>query len=139
MSYLNQFLDGVTTRPFANLFHLLTLPPDRLWASFSLLTAIVVVCELVRISLGTALTQSRLAHFVICTLTFAFQSILLAVVLVIADRAYPGRGWLNLLVPHGTSDAARSSGKRRRRPRLHGGGCADHVPGRHRLRGHQLR
>lgn len=93
---MNQLVDGMTTQPFVNLWHLLELPPDQIWAAISMLAAIIVVAELVRISLGTVLTHSRVAHVTICLLTFAFQALLLAVVLVVADRAHHGRGWLNL-------------------------------------------
>jgi hypothetical protein len=96
MDYVRQLLDGMTTQPFKNILHLLGLPADQLWASFSLLAAVMIVCEFVRISLGTVLTRSRVAHVTVCVLTFAFQALLLAFVLVYADRAHPGRGWINL-------------------------------------------
>jgi hypothetical protein len=96
MQYLHQLLDGMTTQPFKNLLHLLELPRDQLWASFSLLAAVIIVCELVRIALGTVLTRSRVAHLMVCLLTFSVQSLLLAFVLVVADRHHPGRGWINL-------------------------------------------
>jgi len=96
MEYLRQLLDGMTTQPFKDLLHLLALPPDQLWASFSLLAGLVIACELVRISLATVLTRSRVAHVTVCLLTFAFQALLLAFVLAYADRHYAGRGWTNL-------------------------------------------
>jgi hypothetical protein len=96
MDLLRDLIDGMTTKPFRDIAHMLTMPRDQLWASFSLLAAIVIVCELVRISLGTTFTRSRVAHVAVCTLTFAFQALLLAIVLIIADRAYHGRGWINL-------------------------------------------
>lgn len=96
MEYLHQLLDGMTTKPFKDILHMLELPPGRLWPSFSLLAAVIIVCELVRISLATVLTRSRLAHATVCLLTFALQSILLAFVLVYADRHHAGRGWINL-------------------------------------------
>ena len=96
MEYFHQLIDGMTAQPFKNIFHLLELAPDQIWASISMLSAIMVVCELVRISLGTVLTRSRLAHVTICLFTFAFQAILLAIVLVIADLHYHGRGWINV-------------------------------------------
>ena len=96
MEYLHQLLDGMTTQPFKDILHMLELPPGRLWPGFSLLAAVIIVCELVRISLGTVLTRSRLAHLTVCLLTFALQSMLLAFVLIHADRHHPGRGWINL-------------------------------------------
>ena len=96
MEFLRQLFDGVTTQPFKNLLHMLELPPGRLWPSFSLLAAVMIVCELVRISLGTVLTRSRLAHLTVCLLTFAVQSLLLAFVLIYADLHHAGRGWINL-------------------------------------------
>jgi hypothetical protein len=96
MEYLRQLLDGMTTQPFKNLLHLLALPPDHLWAAFSFLAGVIIACELVRISLGTTLPFSRVAHVMVCLLTFAFQALLLAFVLAYADRHYPGRGWINL-------------------------------------------
>jgi hypothetical protein len=96
MEYLRQLLDGMTTQPFKDLRHLLELPPGQLWPAFRLLAAAMIVCELVRISLATVLTRSRLAHLTVCLLTFAVQSLLLAFVLVHADRHHAGRGWINL-------------------------------------------
>lgn len=96
MDYLRQLLDGMTTQPFKNLLHWLTLPPDQLWASFSLLAAVIIACELVRIALGTVLTRSRIAHVTVCLFTFAFQALLLAFVLAYADLQHGGRGWINL-------------------------------------------
>ena len=96
MQYLRQLLDGVTARPFENLLRVLELPPGRLWASFGFLAAVMIACELVRISLATVLTRSRAVHLTVCLLTFAVQSLLLAFVLVHADRHHAGRGWINL-------------------------------------------
>jgi hypothetical protein len=96
MEYVRQLLDGMTVQPFKNLLHLLALPPDRLWASVSLLAAVIIACELIRIALGTVLTRSRVAHVTVCLLTFALQALLLAFVLGYADCHYPGRGWINL-------------------------------------------
>jgi hypothetical protein len=96
MEYLRELLDGMTIQPFKNLLHLLALPPDQLGAAFRALAAVMVTCELVRIALGTVLTRSRIAHLVVCLLTFAAQSLLLTFVVVYADRCYPGRGWINL-------------------------------------------
>jgi|GEM_PF-2158370 len=96
MTYLHQLVDGMTTRPFVRLIHLLELPPGRLWASVSLLGAVIVLCELTRIALATVATRSRIVHVIVCLFTFAFQSLLLAFVLAFADRHHPGRGWLNL-------------------------------------------
>jgi DMSO/TMAO reductase YedYZ heme-binding membrane subunit len=96
MDYLRQLIDGISAQPFKDLLHMLELPPDRLWASFSLLAGVLIACELFRISLGTALPLSRIAHVIVCTLTFALQALLLAFVLGYADRHHPGRGWINL-------------------------------------------
>jgi hypothetical protein len=96
MNLFDDLVAGITRQPFIDVLHLLALPPDKLWPAFRMLAAVVIVCELVRISLGTVLTRSRIAHVTICLFTFAFQSVLIAVILVVADRAYPGRGWVNL-------------------------------------------
>jgi len=93
---LSSFLAGVTSAPFKDLLDLLSLPPERIGRALGLLAAFMVACEWSRIALGTTLTRSALAHVVRCLLTFVLQSIVLAVVLVLADRAYPGRGWINL-------------------------------------------
>jgi hypothetical protein len=96
MQYIHQLLDGMTAQPFHVLYRFLSLPPDHLWPSLSMLAVFMMVCELVRIALGPVLTTSRVAHVTVCALTFAVQAIVLAVVLVIADRAHHGRGWINL-------------------------------------------
>jgi DMSO/TMAO reductase YedYZ heme-binding membrane subunit len=96
MDYLRQLIDGMSTQPFKDLLHMLELPPDQLWASFSLLAGVMILCELVRISLGTGLALSRIAHVLVCLLTFALQALLLAFVLGYGDRHHPGRGWINL-------------------------------------------
>lgn len=96
MDYVHQLLDGITTQPFHVLYRFISLPPDHLWPSLSMLAVFMMICELVRIVLGGVLTTSRIAHVTVCALTFAVQAIVLAVVLVVADRAYHGRGWINL-------------------------------------------
>lgn len=96
MEYLHQLIDGITTKPFVDLLHMLELPPGRLWPSFSLLAAVIIVCELTRISIATVFTRSRVVHLAICLLTFSLQAILLAAVLIHADRHHAGRGWINL-------------------------------------------
>jgi len=96
MELLRPPIGGMTIEPFRHLLRLLELPPDQLWASFSLLAGLVIACELVRIVLGTALPLSRLAHVIVCLFTFAFQALVLAFVLVYAALHHPGRGWINL-------------------------------------------
>src|SRR4029434_3116420 len=96
MDFVKEFLDGMTLAPFHALARILELPPGPLVAGLSLLAAVIAIAELVRIALGTVLTHSRIAHVIVCFFTFAFQAILLAGVLVFADRAHPGRGWINL-------------------------------------------
>ena len=96
MEYIRQLLGGMTIQPFKELLHLLALPPDQLWASFGLLAGLMIACELLRISLGTVLTRSRVAHVMVCLLTFPLQALLLAFVVAYADRHYPDRGWTNL-------------------------------------------
>ena len=96
MEYLRQLIDGMSTQPFKDLLHMLELPPDQLWASFSLLAGVMILCELVRVALGTGLPLSRIAHVIRCLLTFALQALLLAFVLGYGDRHHPGRGWINL-------------------------------------------
>jgi hypothetical protein len=86
----------MTTQPFVNILHLLSLPPDKLFQALSLLASFMILSELLRISLLTTLTRSAPAHVAICLLTFAVQAIALAFVLVYADTSYPGRGWINL-------------------------------------------
>jgi hypothetical protein len=96
MDYLKQLIDGMTIAPFLKLLRLLSLPPDDLVASLSLLAGMIIVCELVRIGLGTEHTRSVIVHVLICSLTFLFQAGTLAFVLVYASVKHPGRGWLNL-------------------------------------------
>jgi len=96
MDFLRDFLDGMTRAPFHGIARMLELQPGRLLPGLSLLAAIITVAELVRIALGNVLTHSRVAHVTVCFLTFAFQALLIAGVLVFADRAHPGRGWINL-------------------------------------------
>jgi hypothetical protein len=96
MEYLKQLIDGMTTAPFVGLLRLLSLPPDDLVASLSLLAGMIVVCELIRIGLATELTRSVIAHALICFLTFLFQAGTLAFVLVYAAIKHPGRGWIHL-------------------------------------------
>jgi hypothetical protein len=94
-------IPGLTTEPFHVLWGLLSLPPGRLLPATGLLAGFVIVCELVRILLGSELTRSVLAHVTICLLTFPLQSIALAIVLVHAARSYPGRGPINLAIAAG--------------------------------------
>lgn len=93
---MDTILAQMSTEPFQKVWQLLSLAPDRLGPALSLLAAIIVFGELVRIALGTELTESVVAHVVMCVLTFPLPSLLLAVVLVHAASAHPGRGFINL-------------------------------------------
>jgi hypothetical protein len=86
----------MTTQLLQHLGLWLALPPGNVLPGFLLLAAFLVACELTRILLATELTRSRAAHVAICLLTFAVQSLVLAIVLVHADRAHPDRGFANL-------------------------------------------
>lgn len=92
---------GADGSVLAAMWRHMSLPPDRLGPALVMLAAVMVVCELVRIALCTEHTTSRIAHVTMCLLTFPLQSIFLAVVLVHAAAAHPGRGWINLGVALG--------------------------------------
>jgi len=96
MDTIRSFIDGMDWSVLVSAWRHLSLPPDRLGPALMMLGSIVVVCELTRIALCTEHTTSRVAHVTVCVLTFPFQSILLAVMLVHAASSYPGRGWINL-------------------------------------------
>jgi hypothetical protein len=96
MARARSFLEGGDGAVLEAVWRHLSLPPDRLGPALMLLGAVVVICELVRIALSTEHTRSRVAHVAMCLLTFPLPSILLAVVLVHAASAHPGRGWINL-------------------------------------------
>ena len=98
---MSNFFAEMTVEPFQKVWALLALPPDRLLPALCLLGGFIVYCELVRISLGAAVTRSVLAHVVICLLTFAVQAITLAVVLIHASAIYHGRGFINLGIAAG--------------------------------------
>ncbi|HLK90041.1 MAG TPA: hypothetical protein VKZ18_09105 [Polyangia bacterium] len=93
---MSSFWSQASTTPLVKVWALLALPPDQLVPALSLLAFVIVIAELVRIAIGTELTRSALAHVTVCLLTFALQSVLLAVVLVHAAHAYPTRGFVNL-------------------------------------------
>jgi hypothetical protein len=88
-------------RPMEAAWRHLGLPPGQLGPALIMLGAVIVVCELTRIALCTEHTQSRIAHMTIALLTFPVQSILLAIALVHAATAHPGRGWINLAIALG--------------------------------------
>jgi hypothetical protein len=96
MSFIMNFLREGSWEPIKQLLDLLTLPAERTWEWFGLLGAFMVLCELTRLSLGTILTRSVLAHVVRCLLTFPVQALVLAAVLVWADYHHPERSWINL-------------------------------------------
>jgi hypothetical protein len=79
----------------------MSLPPDRLAPALLMLGSVIVICELTRIALCTEHTRSRVAHITVALLTFPLQSILLAIVLVHAASAHPGRGWINVAIALG--------------------------------------
>jgi ABC-type antimicrobial peptide transport system permease subunit len=94
---MDALFSQISSQPFHDLWRLLSLSPDRLGPALSVLAAIVVFGELVRVALGTELTESAVAHVLVCLLTFPIPSILLSVVLVHAASSHPGRGFVNLV------------------------------------------
>jgi hypothetical protein len=98
---MHSMLSQVSSEPFQRVWALLSLAPDRLGPALSLLAAIIVLGELIRVALGTELTGSVLAHVTLCLLTFPLPSVLLAVVLAHAASAHPGRGLINLAFAFG--------------------------------------
>ncbi len=98
---IRNFLAGIDTSVLEAAWRHMSLPPDRLGPALVMLASVIVVCELTRIALCTEHTRSRIAHVSVALLTFPFQSIFLAIVLVHADRTYPGRGWNNLAIAVG--------------------------------------
>ena len=93
---VRSFIDGIDLSVPEAAWRHLSLPPDRLGPALVMLASVMVICELSRIALCTEHTTSRVAHVTVCLLTFPLQSILLAVMLVHAASAHPGRGWINL-------------------------------------------
>ena len=93
---MDAIFSEMSVEPFQRVWSLLSLAPERLVPALSLLAAIIIFGELVRIALGTELTESVVAHVVMCVLTFPLPSLLLSVVLVHAASAHPGRGFINL-------------------------------------------
>jgi len=96
MARVRSFIEGGDWSMLEALWRHLSLPPDGLGRALLLLASVMVICELTRIALCTEHTTSRIAHVTMCLLTFPAQSIFLAVVLVHAAAAHPGRGWINL-------------------------------------------
>jgi hypothetical protein len=98
MDRIGSFVEGGDWSMLEALWRYTSLPPDRLGPALLMIAAVMVVCELSRIALSTEHATSRIAHVVMCLLTFPLQSIFLAVVLVHAASAHPGcgRGWINL-------------------------------------------
>jgi hypothetical protein len=96
MDRVRSFVEGGDWAVLEAAWRHLSLPPERLGPALALLASVMVICELTRIALCTEHPTSRVAHVTVCLLTFPFQSILLAMVLVHAAAAHPGRGWINL-------------------------------------------
>jgi len=96
MEIITSFIDNGTWGPFKDLIELMSLPPGRTGEWLMFLSAFMILCELARLTLATVFMRSVLAHVIRCLLTFAFQAIVLAAVLVWADYHHPGRGWINL-------------------------------------------
>jgi hypothetical protein len=101
MDLIRQFLAGIDTSVLDAAWRHMSLPPDRLGPALMMLGSVIVVCELTRIALSTEHTRSRVAHVSVALLTFPLQSIFLAIVLVHAASAHPGRGWINLAIAVG--------------------------------------
>jgi hypothetical protein len=78
-----------------------SLPPHRLLSSLVVLGTFVTACEYARISLIVESPRSRPVHVALCMLTFAFQAIAMAAMLVYADIKYHGRGFINLAIVAG--------------------------------------
>ena len=101
MDRIRDFLDGFDASLLEAIWRYMSLPPARLGSALGFLGAFIVLCELTRIALAPEHVQSRLAHVLMCLLTFPIQSMTLAVVLVHAGRSYAGRGWINLAFAFG--------------------------------------
>jgi hypothetical protein len=96
MDLITYFINNGTWGPFKDFIELMSLPPERTKEWLMFLSSFMVLCELTRLALATVFTRSVLAHVMRCLLTFAFQAVVLAAVLVWADYRHPGRGWINL-------------------------------------------
>jgi len=96
MNILNSFLHNATWGPFKDFVALMALPAERLRVWLMFLAAFMILCELTRLALGTALAHSRLAHVVRCLLTFPVQAIALAAILLWAAHVHPERAWINV-------------------------------------------
>jgi hypothetical protein len=79
---------------------LLLLSPRGWIHGAALLAFFCAGCYLLRIALMLEAVRSPLVHAVVCTLTLLPAGVL-ALVLVLAARAYPARAWINLLVAAG--------------------------------------
>lgn len=101
MDFIRWFIAGIDTSLLEAVWRHLSLPPDRLGPALVMLASVIVLCELTRIALCTEHTRSRVVHATILILTFPFQALLLAVMLVHAASAHPGRGWINLAIALG--------------------------------------
>lgn len=86
---------------FATLFGLMHLPPEHLETSLLFLAAVVIACELLRVSLSPVLTRSVIAHVLVNLLTAVVLPVFLAVVLVLGILAHPERALLDMVIVAG--------------------------------------
>ena len=93
---MNAFLNDATLGPFRDFLALLALPRERALEALAYLSAFIILCELVRLALGTTFTRSKLAQVIRSLLTFPVQALLLAAVLVWAAHQHPERAWINV-------------------------------------------
>ncbi|MBI4965783.1 MAG: hypothetical protein HY913_21070 [Desulfomonile tiedjei] len=97
MDLIRELLAGITLGPLKNILNLMSLPPERLWASLILLSSIFVLNDLVRTALMTKYTKSVVNHVIINVLTL-LPAIVLGLVLLYAGYRYPERAWLNFAI-----------------------------------------
>ena len=83
-----------------NISHLMTLPPDQIYASCIFLAALIFLNDLIRTALMVEYTRSVINHVIIDILTL-LPAIFIGVVLLYAGHGYPGRVWINLALAAG--------------------------------------
>ncbi len=78
-----------------NLWELISLSPQHLWASLIFLTALALLNDLIRTALMVEYTRSAVTHVIVSILTL-LPAFLLGFILLYDGYRYPERAWLNL-------------------------------------------
>ncbi len=83
-----------------NILYLLTMAPERLIPSLILLSAIMILNDLIRTALMLEYTRSVIIHVIINILTL-LPAFFLGFILLYNGYRYPERAWLNLALAIG--------------------------------------